>query len=144
MSTKTSIFYHSKDKEYLHFYSDITEDKLFIEKDQMASVKLELTLGEVCALAKSVDFVELDRQANITDEKIMDYVNDKLQKYDSKNILATLWHNRIFGDESLSLEERVKNGFSYYKKIRDLIQKLHKETMESKVYPLEFGLSDIK
>lgn len=143
MSTKFSFFYNNDGDNYIHFYSDVKDDSIVLEKTQKTNVKIELSLEEACAIAKSVNLQELKRQAEITDEQILEFLEKKL-KNDYNNIFMSIWMTRVFGDENSTKEEKIQHGLQHYQNIRAEIKKIYDKTISSKSYPIEFGLSEIK
>lgn len=144
MSTKFSMFYKNDGENNLHFYSDMADLEYHIEKEQKLVTKLSFNLEEVCSIAKSVNLLELERQANLSDEQILTYVKSCLSTCTRKNVFEKMWAEKIFGAENLTLQEKINNAFLYYKKMRDDLYELYKKVSSSKYYSIDFGLSEIK
>lgn len=143
MSTRMSLFYNNK-YGLSHFYKDVADDLYHIEKEQKHIVDISLSLEEIISIAKSVDLNELNRQANLSDEQIVFYTTSEYQKSKLCTGLLGLWVSRVFGNSELPDEERIQNGISYYKNIRDGIRKALKDSEGFKTDRVCYGLENFK
>jgi hypothetical protein len=144
LSTKSSFFYKSKENNnYLHFYADVAEPEVyFLDKVITSEVNYRFTIDELALMAKAINLVELERQANITDEQIENYVKADIVKIlNSKNSWSIFC--TVYGSESDPLEKRIECGINYFINKRKELKSLHERISTQKVMKISFGLESI-
>ena len=141
MSTKSTLYY----SEELHLYNEYFKEKLiFLKlKKPNLNIEIEFSIEDFAKIAKTIDFKSLEKQSNLTDEQIVKYCARKVkERICEDNFLALLGYS-IFGDNRLTEEEQIQNGFNYFVKERDKLKKLFEEINKSNAGKHYFGLEDI-
>lgn len=145
MSTKCSHVYLHNQSAYTHVYKDLLEpEKIVIEKKLNQNVSIKLDLNEIGLLVKSFDLQELERQANLTDDDILKYVDNNFEKC-KNNTWSRLWFKSICDIENPTDDELKLAHYKDLIKTRDKIKALRDQVnSEGRVVKHQFGLEEIK
>ncbi len=120
------------------------ENKIFIEKTVNQEVKIAFNPEELAILSKSFDLVELDRQANLSDESIIEYAKNRLDDFNNtKNEWGRFFYYSIFNHND-DAEVKIEKLKQYYFDKRQKIRLLRDKVLNSRVSKYNFGLEDIK
>ncbi len=145
MSTKYSLFY----SDSFHLYREFYDDKSIFLKLNNSKIKIEVefSVAELSNLASVFNFESLANQANITDEDILKYVSEEVQKrIENKNAINCEFLNfgfLIYGENSLSKEKQIENGMQHFKEKRDYLKILYEQVKSKSNSKFMFGLEDI-
>ena len=141
MSTKISLFYNDR----IHIYQEcFDEENIFIATNHPhLQITQELSLDDFVAMTASINLQSLLKQANITDEKIKNYVELQVAKRAKNECIFSLLHESvIFGKKTDSFHDQVKRGIEFYTKKRNRLQNLlEKIKVQKQCY--FFGLEDL-
>lgn len=145
MSSRCSHIYVHKGDDYTHIYSETSnEDILYLEKTQTSESKVKLSLLEMGMIAKCFDILELERQANLTDEQILQFVKSDLQK-NRTNPWSKMYYQSLCQSTEPTDDEIVEAQYKYYKSLHIKVVALRDAlNSESKIYKRQFGLEQIK
>lgn len=149
MSTRCSFFYSHDNKSQTHVFEDMTQDRglIFIEKTQTIDSKLALSIEEMLSIVKSFDIDELRRQANLTDEQLLQGAVNYVEKCMNSN---SFFKGLQFADlplkEDTPKKEHIEFRFSEFASIREKLKELllKVESNSKTVNKFNFGLEDIK
>lgn len=146
MSTKSSIFYTDDGKKYTHFYKDMMYPAdYFLNKIETTEVTYKFNLEELCLIAKSINIKELERQSNITDEQINEFVEKDLHEalVPKKQVFFHVFPSEIYGSEKDNIEDQILRGRQFYREKRDRLKKLFEAISTERVTKIYFGLEHI-
>jgi len=145
MSTKISLVYNTDSDRILHFYEDVAEPNFFvINQVQNVDLNFKISKYDLLAIARTVDWAELERQSKLSDEQIQNFVKSKVAHRKIQNDMFSEFHNcLIYGNKECSDEEQIVNGTNYFKKIREEIRSLCEKTNQKNTGFVHFGLECI-
>jgi len=127
MSTKISLFYNDR----IHIYQEcFDEQNIYISTNySQIQVTQEIPLDEFVCMVSSINLQSLFKQANITDEKIKNYVELQVtRRANTECIFSQLHESVIFGEKTDSFHDQVNRGIEFYtnkrNKLRSLLEKI--------------------
>ncbi len=145
MSTKISLVYNTDSDKILHFYEDVAEPECFvINQVQNIDLNFKISKYDLLTIAKTVNWSELERQCNLSDEQIEIFVKDRVACRKLKNDMFSEFHNcLIYGEKELTDAEQIAKGMAYFIKIREDLRLLHEKVKQKKNGLVHFGLECI-
>lgn len=146
MSTKSSIFYLSKGRDYIHFYEDMMYPaEFFLNKVETSEVTYKFDLEQLCLIARSIDLQELKRQSELTDEQIASYVEADLEEclHPKKATMFHVFPFMVYGSEKDTYENQLASGKKFYMEQRDRLKQIYKVVSAENISKIYFGLETI-
>lgn len=145
MSTKCSHVYLDRGHTRTHIYTDVADPgNFYIEKTSNQDIVVKLSLHEIGMLVKAFDVNELERQANLTDEQILNHVKADYCK-NKNSSWCKMWYRSLCNVENPTDEDLMESQLKHLIKTRDkLIALRNLMNSEGRVSHHIFGLEEIK
>ena len=143
MSTKCTMYYDNN----IHIYQECFDEKtIHLEKNvDKIELTIEISLKEIMGVLRCMDYDKLKKQASITDEKIINYVNKAVEeRIKSDNHFSAMAGCLIYGLADVPKEKQIENGLKYFFDKRNYLKKIVDELESaSRTWPYHYGLEDL-
>lgn len=142
MSTKITLYFDQN----LHFFQEcFDENNVYLtQDDKSCSVSQTLRLDQIVGMVKSINIESLKKQAALTDEQILDFVQKTVSaRKNSKNTLSHMFGALVYGDAGDPIEEQVARGVKHYTVKRDALRKVCEVLAQRKGSNFYFGLEEL-
>jgi hypothetical protein len=142
MSTKITLYFDEK----IHFFQEcFDENNVYLtQDDKSCSVSQTLRLDQIVGIVKSINIESLKKQAALTDEQILDFVQKTVSaRKNSSNTISHMFGALVYGDAGDSIDEQVARGFKHYAAKRDTLRKVCEALTQRKGSNFYFGLEEL-